>query len=79
MSKAATVTLKKVGLDDANKSGQTNKFWSAWTHGANFVANWGRNGTSGQTRSWPMGSPTAAERKLVKMVDSKLAKGYVYA
>ena len=46
------VRLELVGANPKNLSGESNKFWEGWTHGTNFLAHWGANGTDGQIRSW---------------------------
>lgn len=77
--KSGKVELEKVGFSVTNKSGQTNKFWHCWTHGRNFAAQWGKNGTDGQVRTWPMVSAAQAAQKMNEMIQSKLAKNYTYA
>lgn len=79
MAISGKIELKMVGFNANNKSGSSNKFWSGWTHGTNFIAHWGRRGTPGQIRSWSCQSAGAATAKLQDKVASKLAKGYVYA
>jgi len=79
MAQSDAVKLQKVGFSTKNKSGHTNKFWNCWTHGRNFVAAWGKNGTDGQIRTWSMASAGQAMQKMNEMIQSKLAKNYTYA
>jgi len=77
--KSSAVKLKKVGYSAKNKSRFTNKFWHCWTHGRNFVAEWGKNGSDGQIRTWTCCSAAQALEKMNNMISSKLAKNYTYA
>lgn len=70
------VRLELVGANPKNLSGESNKFWEGWTHGTNFLAHWGANGTDGQIRSWSFKSAFEAVAKLREKMDEKLRKGY---
>jgi predicted DNA-binding WGR domain protein len=70
------VKLQLVGENPKNVSGESNKFWTGWTHGTNFLAHWGAIGTDGQIRSWSFKSEYEAEAKLDEKVYEKRRKGY---
>jgi len=76
MALTGKIELEFVGTNHNNVSGESNKFWSGWTHGTNFVAHWGKIGTDGQIRSWKCSTPSAAHAKLQDKVDEKCRKGY---
>jgi predicted DNA-binding WGR domain protein len=52
------------------------KFWSIARHDRGFTVHFGKVGTPGQERTTWFGSAEEAERQLVALLESKLAKGY---
>jgi predicted DNA-binding WGR domain protein len=61
-------------IDDKSK-----KFWRARTDGEDFVVNYGRIGTGGQTKTKSMGSADKASAEMEKVANSKRKKGYADA
>ena len=57
--------------------GGSAKFWEIGSHGAQVTVRFGRLGTNGQTQTKDLGSETAAAVHVAKLIDEKLAKGYV--
>ncbi|MEL6340220.1 MAG: WGR domain-containing protein [Myxococcota bacterium] len=56
--------------------GKSKKFWRARTEGSEFVVNYGRIGTDGQTNVKDMGSAESAVAQLKKVAGQKRDKGY---
>jgi len=56
--------------------GKSNKFWRGKTDGTEFIVNYGRIGTDGQTKVKDLGSADAAEAELHKVANQKRKKGY---
>ncbi len=55
---------------------KSNKFWRGRTDGSDFVVNYGRVGSDGQTKTKDMGSADAAAAELNKVAGQKRKKGY---
>ncbi len=55
---------------------KSNKFWRGRTDGSDFIVNYGRAGTDGQTKAKDMGSAEAASAELAKVAKQKRKKGY---
>jgi len=55
---------------------KSNKFWRARTNGDEFIVNYGRVGSDGQTKTKDMGSPDKASAELEKVANQKRKKGY---
>ncbi|MEO1482618.1 MAG: WGR domain-containing protein [Myxococcota bacterium] len=58
---------------------KSKKFWRARTEGSEFVVNYGRIGTDGQTSVKDLGSVESATAQLKKVAGQKRDKGYVDA
>ncbi len=56
--------------------GSSNKFWRGKADGSEFVVNYGRIGTNGQTKVKDLGSPEKASAELEKVANKKRKKGY---
>ena len=57
--------------------GNSAKFWEISQAGTDVTVRYGRLGTSGQEQTKSLPTPEAAQRHVGKLVDHKLAKGYV--
>lgn len=57
--------------------GGSAKFWEIGHDGSEVTVHFGRLGTNGQTQTKDLGSETAAAAHVAKLIDEKLAKGYV--
>ena len=57
--------------------GQARKFWSYTVRGKKQTLRYGRIGTKGRDTSKVFSSPSAAKAATEKLVDQKIAKGYV--
>src|SRR2546425_3369914 len=57
--------------------GGSAKFWEISSHGTEVTVRFGRLGTNGQTQTKDVGSESAAAGHLAKLINEKLAKGYV--
>src|SRR5262249_39619318 len=58
-------------------AGSSNKFWEICVSGNQHVVRFGRIGTEGQSKTKTFLDPPAAERDALRLVQEKLAKGYV--
>ena len=56
--------------------GKSKKFWRARTEGCDFIVNYGRIGTDGQSKTKVMGSEDKASAELEKVANKKRKKGY---
>lgn len=56
--------------------GKSKKFWRARTDGSDFIVNYGRIGTDGQSKTKGMGSADKANAELEKVANQKRKKGY---
>jgi predicted DNA-binding WGR domain protein len=56
--------------------GSSKKFWRGRTDGSDFIVNYGRIGTDGQSKTKGMGSVDKANAELEKVANSKRKKGY---
>ncbi len=56
--------------------GSSKKFWRARTDGSDFIVNYGRIGTDGQSKTKGMGSADKANAELEKVANQKRKKGY---
>jgi predicted DNA-binding WGR domain protein len=66
--------MRKVLLEFSE--GTSDKFWEGIVEGCQFKARFGRQGTSGQEKSWDFATNEAAAAQLEKVLKEKLAKGY---
>ena len=57
--------------------GESAKFWEISQRDAEVTVRFGRLGTNGQTQTKNLGSETAAAVRVTKLIQEKLAKGYV--
>ena len=57
--------------------GGSAKFWEISSHGPEVTVRFGRLGTNGQSQTKDLGSESAAATHVAKLIDEKLAKGYV--
>ena len=57
--------------------GNSAKFWEVSQAGCNVTVRYGRIGASGQSQTKTLPTPTAATHHLQRLLDQKLAKGYV--
>jgi DNA ligase 1 len=57
--------------------GKSNKFWEISSAGAEVTVRFGRIGTQGQTQTKTFPDKAAAAKHAAKLVEEKLAKGYV--
>ncbi len=57
--------------------GNSAKFWEISQAGKDVTVRYGRLGTSGQQQTKTLPTPEAAQRHVDKLVEQKLAKGYV--
>lgn len=55
---------------------KSSKFWRARTDGNEFIVNYGRIGSDGQTKVKDMGSAEAATAEMEKVAAQKRKKGY---
>jgi predicted DNA-binding WGR domain protein len=58
-------------------SGRSNKFWEVTVSGNEVLVHFGRNGTNGQSSRKSFADKTAAEKYADKLIQAKVAKGYV--
>lgn len=58
------------------RDGSSQKFWRACAEGSDFVVNYGRIGTDGQSKTKTMASPEKAQAELEKVANQKRKKGY---
>lgn len=56
--------------------GSSNKFWRARTDNGDFIVNYGRIGTDGQSKTKAMGGADKATAELEKVANQKRKKGY---
>lgn len=56
--------------------GSSKKFWRARTDGSDFIVNYGRIGTNGQSKTKGLGSADKAAAELEKVANQKRKKGY---
>jgi predicted DNA-binding WGR domain protein len=56
--------------------GKSKKFWRARAEGNDFIVNYGRIGTDGQSKTKGMGSADKASAELEKVANQKRKKGY---
>ncbi len=56
--------------------GSSQKFWRGRADGSDFIVNYGRIGTDGQSKTKAMGSPEKAVAELEKVANKKRKKGY---
>ena len=57
--------------------GGSAKFWEISSHGPEVTVRFGRLGTNGQSQTKDLGSESAAATHVAKLINEKLAKGYV--
>jgi uncharacterized protein (TIGR02996 family) len=57
--------------------GRSNKFWNIELRGCGFTVFWGRIGTTGATLSQTFADEATARKEHDKLIQQKLAKGYV--
>ncbi len=55
---------------------KSNKFWRGRADGSDFIVNYGRVGSDGQTKTKDMGSADKAAAELTKVAGQKRKKGY---
>ena len=55
---------------------KSDKFWNVSVSGNEVVAQYGRNGTNGQSNTKTFADNADAEKYAEKLIRSKLAKGY---
>jgi predicted DNA-binding WGR domain protein/cell wall assembly regulator SMI1 len=57
--------------------GGSNKFWEGTVDGSAVTVRFGKNGTTGQTKTTKFTDAAEAEKELAKLIKQKRAKGYV--
>jgi DNA ligase-1 len=56
--------------------GTSNKFWEIWMDGTDVTTQWGKIGTTGQTKTKPFPDEAKAKKEYDKLVAEKTGKGY---
>ena len=59
--------------------GSSDKFWNIELDGSSHTVNYGRRGTSGQTKTKEFSDEEEAQKSFDKLVEQKLKKGYTDA
>jgi DNA ligase 1 len=57
--------------------GGSSKFWEIWMDGKDVTTNWGKIGTSGQTKTKNFADEAKAKKEYDKLLAEKTGKGYV--
>ena len=58
---------------------RSNKYWNLESTGKTFTASWGRIGTIGQSQTKDFYTKEQCERAALKLIESKIKKGYTPA
>lgn len=66
-----------VGEDAGRSVSNSSKFWEIAVDGSVLTVRFGKIGTNGQTTVKDRGTPEAAETEAIKLISSKVKKGYV--
>jgi DNA ligase-1 len=56
--------------------GGSSKFWEIWIHGKDVTTNWGKIGTTGQTKTKTFADEAKAKQEYDKLLAEKTDKGY---
>lgn len=57
--------------------GSSSKFWEIWMDGNAVTTQWGRIGTTGQTKTKTFADEAKAQKEYDKLLAEKTGKGYV--